>query len=274
MSAFCALVVNYCISNVGVPPHTLIGKEIAKLITAMESIREEIDKQPDVIASLVCSMLRDNFTVDGVTSASRGDVNDAVTKMMNYLDKGFARSEQLQLERAVENDIHARAANYASPQDQSWWVQFPRNDGGFPRFTPSGFVLNKKLTIRALAKLFYFGEPTRRIRPYRHLRTGAFGDFESSDDETVSRMYTVMKRMAKQAEPFLQPGESVNTLTLERHTVVFEEAAKSVMRIAYGDKIKANSRKHENCFCTIAGQLTDKEVLTKTGKMKKRFRTV
>jgi hypothetical protein len=184
----------------GIPPHLAIAKRLADLVGAVDELRSRIDgvehvlrqSLPKEVAEQVCGELRASFVIDGVAPVSMRDIDSRFA--------AFEASVRAMFEASIARNaaMHATGQAAASENDAAEWRKFDWNDGCITHYVPPGWRFPHGITVKAMWDLWFFGDRSTGIRPYRALSKSA--DVARQDQMMYRRAEVTMQYIQKKVE--------------------------------------------------------------------------
>jgi hypothetical protein len=237
----------------GVPPHLAIVAKLKAMEEKVEKMQQIVttaitalgENLPEAVAVKVHEMLRASFVINGQIQPTLSD-----------LDNRF--SAQMQMIRALIVSELERTSVKAAPgqpppernheQQQSWWRQFDWGDGQIMHFVPLGWSFPRGITVKKLWDLWYFGDQSTGIRPYRLINKKF--DVCARDEMMYSRAHCVLKVINNLIPvPASNVPVNISKLSLQEADSVFEDAYQSFLHIIYDGAVNT-VRKHELNYST------------------------
>lgn len=160
----------------GIPAHLAIAAKVAELTAEVKELKATLTKQmdgiidilPNAVATAVSDELRQNFTVEGVAPLTIRDIDSRLRDHHNDI-RGMM-IQLLEANRLASLPPPAPAPPAAQTRETWWgeWDWHPR-DEIYKHFVPQGWRFPAGCTVKALWDLWYFGDRSTTIRPYRLL---------------------------------------------------------------------------------------------------------
>jgi hypothetical protein len=163
----------------GIPPHISISIAMSKLerefVTLKTAHEEEMRKLvielPTYIATKVVEDITSNLTVNGAVPVTPANI----LQLREGLQETMLTQLRLEMNNLLLQLRPAAASSGSSAQvgNESWWKHFDDwGDGKFWHYVPKGWSFPKKLPLKAMWDLWYYGDRGMGIRPYRLLVGG------------------------------------------------------------------------------------------------------
>jgi hypothetical protein len=189
----------------GVPPHLVIAKQIEQLIKRIESLEAKLDEKIDVltkdlpndVAARVSDKIRASFDINGVVPLHRGDLLDIFEQMTVTL-----REEIAGMETRLMNKQNGDQSNLeAPPRRGGWgWRDFRQPGEEKERIVPVDFKLPRKATVFGMFGLWWNGDISTGIRPYRFINRKVDINLKISGENMMFTRYkTVMNALEELA---------------------------------------------------------------------------
>jgi len=182
----------------GIPTHIVLAKEVSEIIkrvTALElMLKEKLDRLervlPEDVATRVSEEIRQSFEVNGVVPLHKGDLLSVVGGMESTFRNEMEAFKTYWSQKMNEMK-NSRGADVENGAKQGWaWRDFRLPGEMVERIVPVDFMLPKNITVFGVYDLWFNGDMSRGIRPYRYLNRRV--DIQKKDNMNFCRIKGVM----------------------------------------------------------------------------------
>ena len=186
-----------------------------KLENAFQGLAESL---PDCIAQKVKQRIRASFVVNGQMHPTLNDMDQRFSLQMENIRSLI---QQMIAAHHLAAPAEVRQEHRGEASGEVWWQQFNWNDGQITHFVPLGWRFPRGITVKKLWDLWYYGDRSTGIRPYRLINKK--WDINSKDNMMYSRAQTVLNCIHKLI-PQSMPSDpvSISKLTLPEADSLFE----------------------------------------------------
>jgi hypothetical protein len=225
----------------GVPTHLIIAKKIEAMINKIQELEIKIDEKlsemadqlPADVSRRVSNDIRESFNIEGAVALHRGDLTTIFDSFSNnFKDQIDALKEEMksQLDTlSVEHD-HRKNKNGNVGHGGWAWKDFRETGEEKERIVPIGFQLPRKATVFGAFDLWYNGDVSTGIRPYRYINRKVDLDMKLSGENMMyTRLATVMATLEDLAikHGCLQVGYVLG-IDEKRQEIVIEENVSNI----------------------------------------------
>jgi hypothetical protein len=184
----------------GIPPHLAIAAQIKVLIEKINSLEALLTKRmddfeqlfPKKCSTLISDDLRSQFRIEGVIPLSLNDLKG----VMSTMEDAFA-VKLTSFQNYIEQKMLSMNSASIITSPSGWaWEDFRRDCDNRERIVPTDFAFPRKTTVLEMCRLWWYGDRSTGIRPYR-LITPADLPMRERDTMQLSRTSKVMKGIQK-----------------------------------------------------------------------------
>jgi hypothetical protein len=242
----------------GIPTHLAIAAKVSELTREVEQLRSMFAKTmdkitavlPDAVAAAVSNELRKNFTVEGVAPLTIRDIDARLST--HHQDIRGMIEQVLEAHRVATLPPPAPAPPAAQDKENWWkewdWVPY---DGVIKHWVPQDWSFPTLCTAKTLWDLWYFGDKSRGIRPYRLLEPRV--EVRDPDKMKYSRATTVLRALSnimRELHPPPAVVPVVGRLSLTDSDKLFHELYKVLLERIYPAGTKLD-RKDETTYGNV-----------------------
>lgn len=199
----------------GIPPHLAIAAQIKGLIEKIDRLEKMLEERmdnfeqrfPGQCSALIANDIRSQFMIEGVIPLSLNDLKGVMTSMQDDFAAKLTSFQQYMEARLLSMNT----PSITSPSGWAW-EDFRLVGEDRERIVPTTFIFPRKTTVLEMCRLWWYGDRSTGIRPYRHI-TPADLPMKVKDTMQLSRATKVMKAIQKIIEDngFLAAGTVLDT---------------------------------------------------------------
>jgi hypothetical protein len=246
----------------GIPPHLAIATKLKELTESVLSFRQSVmtwfqdmaDTLPEKIAEKVDERLRQGFVINGVAPLTIRDMDSRFAVQFDSI-----RALMMEMIATANKSPEPLPNTEGAVRDLSsmWWKQWNWNDGQIAHFVPPNWEFPGGTTVKKLWDLWYYGDQSTGIRPYR-LISRKF-DVKKKEHMRHTRASKVMDRIFTMI-PVRADGSTVviSEMPLAEADCVFEVAYSCFLDGIY-DTTVDRTRKHELSYATAYQLMVDND---------------
>jgi hypothetical protein len=228
--------IGYCketgLRATGIPPHLAIAAKLKDVTDQMEALKAEVaelkeslrNQVPGEVASRVHTMLKSDFNIEGVVPFTNRDFDE---KMKSYQASVVSEVRQaIAADRALADAGEAATAVDNTPVEERWWGRWDwSGDNHWTHHVPPGWRFPSKIPTKMLWDLWFFGDRSTTIRPYRLINNKVdISKIDSFNYTRATKMIRVFEDVIR-GNNLLPPGvTSLWRLTIVQSHEVFQNA--------------------------------------------------
>jgi hypothetical protein len=223
----------------GVPPHLSLLAGMAKLEAAIDKMSTELSAKLNAIPDEVKRTIMDNFVVEGVTPFTREDFLAFSQTLRDEVRAIIGQNNTTT--GSVVPDNGGGAANGSRPAASDWGMWTYANK---IHFCPPNWEF-PTTTMQTMWNLWFFGDQTANIRPYRWIKRYSVKKQSRYDEakKCIDKMITLAN----------ERGFRSNFQTWDEALVIFNAVYDQLLTLAYGEKVP--SRPNQIAYTTIGRNL-------------------
>lgn len=255
----------------GIPPHLAAAAKIENLHSKVEALLKSNDdlrqQLPQVLATEVMAKIMSQLEINGAVAVTPEVLEERLKTMGESIVHTLQQKMTTMEVELTRQHTSGMGSHGSDTIEQSWWKSFYWQDGLICHTVPRGWTFPTRKSLRTLWDLWYFGDMTEGIRPYRLI--SAKFDLNDKDRKgphlRARKIMRYLDDLTRGEDYMLPPGKSsVAELTCFEN----EELFARVLDVAIGQLYKGEGKECKNkgalCYGTLYNALC----------MKKRRRSV
>jgi hypothetical protein len=169
----------------GVPPHIVLSHQLKEMRGALKQTQDRVEHLVMELPDRLEEKLAANMSINGAIPVTRDQFNESMRNI-----KDVIRTEFINFMGASNSAVSVQSqSNSINSNEQArlgeWYFW-----GGRGHPVPEGFIFPRNCGLHTLWNLWYGGDRSRKIAPYRYIRSF---DIAGKDRGYLSKAKTVME---------------------------------------------------------------------------------
>jgi hypothetical protein len=201
------------LSATGIPPHILLANEIVQLKGDMNVLRSELMSKFESLPEDLKRSMLDNFQVNGTVPITHSQIAAMINDLKSSVNTSIVQAIEQHTANLGGTAMPFSHDSSPSQQFQTWMWK----DRLHP--VPQSFKF-PKCNVRSLWDLWWVGNATERIAPYRGLK--AFDLDNKNDNQLLSKAKFVITTLIKYSNDSNLDGRALQRLPARERDRAFE----------------------------------------------------